>query len=264
MQIFKKRYIKTIEELAAVPIAQREHYYFDRSLLRQKAGFTRQNEPVVDQVAIEQAGIMCRPFWADEQDDKELDSEGRAFAAYRAKQPSFGLLLRQTALRKLTTAQANLPINLRIVLKASVRPLSVQREVFKAELALTKQKHPDWSEGRAYKHTLEYVTDPAVNLPPHASGGTIDIDLWDERSQAYADMGSPINAVDDSSWGDNTVGLTDDQIKNRLLLRRAMLDAGFANLASEWWHYSYGDQRWAVFYDQPQALYGAVKLDDEP
>lgn len=255
---FTKQYITTFDELAAVPLAERYHFYLHRNLLATKKGFSAQQEPVVHQADIERAGILCRPFWDDANDGKELDSEGRAFETYRQAHPNFDMMVRTGTLERLRAAQDVLPTNLRLVLKAGFRPLEVQQAVFDTELTNTKQKHPEWNDEAAYKHTLEYVTDPSVNLPPHASGGTIDLALWDEAANAYVDVGSPINAVDDSSWGDNYDGLTKDQVAMRELLRSTMLAAGFAPLASEWWHYSYGDQRWATYYDKPEALYGAV------
>ncbi|HEY5667651.1 MAG TPA: M15 family metallopeptidase [Candidatus Saccharimonadales bacterium] len=255
---FTKQYITTFDELAIVPPDERYRFYLQRNLLATEQGFSAQQEPVVRQAEIERAGIMCRPFWNDENDGNELDSEGQAFEAYRQTHPTFDLIIRTGALKRLAAAQKALPKHLRLVLKASFRPLEVQQTVFDAELANTKQKHPEWDDETAYKHTLEYVTDPSVNLPPHASGGTVDLTLWDETTNTYVDVGSPINAVDDSSWGDNHDGLTKSQIAMRDMLRSTMLAAGFAPLASEWWHYSYGDQRWAVYYDKPEALYGAV------
>ncbi|GAA5175436.1 hypothetical protein [Modicisalibacter zincidurans] len=41
----------------------------------------------------------------------------------------------------------------------------------------------------------------------------------------------------------------------------AMCDAGFANLPSEWCHYSYGDQMWAWYRDEPRALSGPTGPD---
>nr|WP_272876316.1 M15 family metallopeptidase [Allochromatium tepidum] len=45
---------------------------------------------------------------------------------------------------------------------------------------------------------------------------------------------------------------------HRRLLLLAMLQAGFAPMPSEWWHYSYGDCYWAAYAQQPQAIYGQV------
>ncbi len=47
---------------------------------------------------------------------------------------------------------------------------------------------------------------------------------------------------------------------HRRLLYHAMLDAGFSNLPSEWWHYDFGDQLWAWHTGATQALFGPVQL----
>ena len=36
--------------------------------------------------------------------------------------------------------------------------------------------------------------------------------------------------------------ITEAQIDNRQLLRDAMAHAGFVGIASEWWHYDFGDR----------------------
>jgi zinc D-Ala-D-Ala dipeptidase len=45
----------------------------------------------------------------------------------------------------------------------------------------------------------------------------------------------------------------------RRVLYWTMLDEDFTNNPTEWWHYSYGDQMWAMFNDKPAAIYGAVE-----
>jgi len=34
------------------------------------------------------------------------------------------------------------------------------------------------------------------------------------------------------------------------------MSVGFANIASEWRYYSYGDRYWAILYGEKEALYG--------
>lgn len=49
---------------------------------------------------------------------------------------------------------------------------------------------------------------------------------------------------------------------HRRLLYHAMLDAGFSNLPSEWWHYDFGDQLWAWHTGATQALFGSAVAGD--
>jgi D-alanyl-D-alanine dipeptidase len=43
---------------------------------------------------------------------------------------------------------------------------------------------------------------------------------------------------------------------NRRLLWHAMTAAGFTNYPAEWWHYEYGNQRWANITRAAHAAYG--------
>ncbi len=262
MGAFQKQYAQDFQALYAMPLRERAHYYLSRDLLRTKRGFTSQQERCAVQDEIQAAGMACRPFWDDEADGKKLDPEGKAFARYRRRHPTFSLMVRTGALTMLLDAQSRLPTPYRLVLKAGLRPIEVQKQTFDDYLELTRRAHPAWADDASYQYAAEFVTDPSTNLPPHATGGAVDVALWDDGAHAYADVGSPINVAEDRSWGDNHDGLAAKQIELRTLLRDVMLGAGFAPLASEWWHFSYGDQRWAVYYDKPHALYGTVEVLD--
>ena len=43
------------------------------------------------------------------------------------------------------------------------------------------------------------------------------------------------------------------------LLYWLMMDAGFANHPNEWWHYSFGDQMWAIHNELPAAIFGLAE-----
>jgi D-alanyl-D-alanine dipeptidase len=43
-----------------------------------------------------------------------------------------------------------------------------------------------------------------------------------------------------------------------------MIEAGFANTPTEWWHYSWGDQMWARLSGQGAALFGACNPANLP
>jgi len=59
-------------------------------------------------------------------------------------------------------------------------------------------------------------------------------------------------------------GLSETQKSNRMLLREAMMNAGFAPFNGEWWHFSYGDREWAAFYGKPNAIYSQVEASGKP
>jgi D-alanyl-D-alanine dipeptidase len=45
---------------------------------------------------------------------------------------------------------------------------------------------------------------------------------------------------------------------NRRVLYNVMINAGFTNLPSEWWHFDFGNQLWAWYSGNQQAIYGAT------
>jgi D-alanyl-D-alanine dipeptidase len=163
------------------------------------------------------------------------------------------LKLRATAAEKLLAAAKQLPEGFMFQVSEGYRPLWYQRKVFNQIFADMKKKYPDKSEKEVWEETTMYVSDPDLS-PPHSSGGTTDLTIID-KNMTRIDMGNPMNTVGEKS---NTFaeGLTPQQEKNRMMLYDTLTNAGFVNIASEWWHYSYGDQYWALYNKLPHALYG--------
>lgn len=72
----------------------------------------------------------------------------------------------------------------------------------------------------------------------HSLGGTVDLTLVDLDTGRPLDMGGAFDLFDTRSHYDYD-GVTDAQFVNRTQLREAMIAAGFAPYAQEWWHFSY-------------------------
>ncbi len=71
----------------------------------------------------------------------------------------------------------------------------------------------------------------------HSRGSTVDLTLFDTRTQREADMGGPFDYFGALSHPDFR-GITEEQYRHRMLLREAMLRHGFRPLAEEWWHFT--------------------------
>ena len=71
----------------------------------------------------------------------------------------------------------------------------------------------------------------------HSRGSTVDLTLFDMRTQKDLDMGGPFDFFGELSHPDCT-GITEDQYANRMLLRGAMLRHGFRPITTEWWHFT--------------------------
>ena len=71
----------------------------------------------------------------------------------------------------------------------------------------------------------------------HSRGSTVDLTLLDMASGKELDMGSPFDLFSEKSHPDY-IGITEEQYRNRMTLRNAMLRNGFLPIDCEWWHFT--------------------------
>lgn len=102
--------------------------------------------------------------------------------------------------------------------------------------------------------------DPATP-PPHSTGAAVDLTLQDECGQEV-DMGGLIDETTERSYPDHyaDAALPAQQAfhAHRVLLNEVMRLAGFSRHRNEWWHFSLGDQMWALANGEGAAVYGRV------
>ena len=160
--------------------------------------------------------------------------------------------LREGLVQRLSAAQASLPAPFSLVVIDGWRSLEFQREL----LDYYSRRHASL-EG--------YVSDPGDEtlVPPHVTGGAVDLTLAHEGRPLA--LGTDFDAFDDPAavdWFENPrrTGDPDSELSRRLrrLLASTLMGQGLAPLAEEWWHWSFGDQRWAVCQDEPRTRYGLV------
>ena len=72
----------------------------------------------------------------------------------------------------------------------------------------------------------------------HSRGSTVDLTLFDMNTGKELDMGGTFDYFGELSHPDYRGNLTEKQIKNRQILRDAMIRHGFKPLAEEWWHFT--------------------------
>ena len=72
----------------------------------------------------------------------------------------------------------------------------------------------------------------------HSRGSAVDLTLVEMGSGRSLDMGSAFDYFDDLSNTDSPK-VTDEQKKNRMILKELMEGKGFKNFSQEWWHYSF-------------------------
>jgi zinc D-Ala-D-Ala dipeptidase len=173
-------------------------------------------------------------------------------------------LLRRAVYRKLLRVQQSLPLGLSLRLYEGLRSLKVQAMLFDQEMARVRARHPQLSAEQLHTQAAVLVSpvmhlDGSSNIPPHSTGGAVDIEIVDANGKvidfgmAVKDWVSVAPAFCATAYPD----LSAEAAANRLLLAQAMERAGFANYVNEWWHYSYGDRYWASRTGKACAIYGS-------
>ncbi len=114
----------------------------------------------------------------------------------------------------------------KFIIYDALRPRSVQWRLWEKVKGTSQQK---------------YVADPEKGSN-HNYGLALDIGLVDDKGQ-IVDMGAPFDGFTPISEPKREAEmlkagkLTREQLGHRLILRKAMTEAGFTQLAHEWWHY---------------------------
>lgn len=103
-----------------------------------------------------------------------------------------------------------------------------------------------------------WIADPDDTIvpPPHTTGAAVDLTLeWRGVPLGlgvdFDDFGPDAHLLAYEHRGDPAGQLVRDL---RRLLSHVLVKAGFEPLVEEWWHVSFGDQRWALHRGRP-ALY---------
>lgn len=80
-----------------------------------------------------------------------------------------------------------------------------------------------------------------ATLSSHSRGSTIDLTLFDMKTNKEVDMGGNFDYFGKSSYP-TYAEVTVEQYANRWLLRDAMMAHGFQPLENEWWHFTLKDE----------------------
>lgn len=91
----------------------------------------------------------------------------------------------------------------------------------------------------------------------HTRGSTVDLTLFDMNSGKEVDMGGTFDYFGELSHPDYKGNLTEQQLKNRKILRDAMIKHGFKPLEEEWWHFTLKNEPY------PDTYFTFTKLANE-
>lgn len=145
--------------------------------------------------------------------------------------------------------------------------MHLQKMLFDNRFEKIKKQYPNWTHDEIFIETTKLVS-PVVNqngsnnIPPHSTGGAIDIYLINDKGEAI-DMG--IHPKDWMKDDDGSISLTLSNMislkaqKNRKMMSDVLLTVGFVNYPTEYWHWSYGDRYWAYHEKKSHAIYDTLQ-----
>lgn len=178
--------------------------------------------------------------------------------------------LRKTVYEKLKEANSQLPNGMQFCLYEGYRSLSLQKKLFDEQYKNVKSRHPDWSLIDTFNETTKLISpvmnhDGTHNIPPHSTGGALDVYLIDDQGKPL-DMGiHPENWMQDKDGVLSLTASTDISATakaNRRIMSDVLKAVGFVNYPTEYWHWSYGDRYWAYVSKKPFAIYGSYIPND--
>lgn len=174
------------------------------------------------------------------------------------------ILMRKHVAEMLLAAHRLLPDGMNFKVQIAFRSLAYQRELYSAYHDQLVEAHPNWPPSQVKRELNRLVAPPDAGHPPgHTTGGAVDLSIVGPDG-AELDMMSPIdpNTEETKLYPTYSRMITPASAKNREILISTMTAAGFSNYAGEWWHYSYGDNAWALRLGKPTAIYGAAPEEE--
>lgn len=157
------------------------------------------------------------------------------------------ILVRETVARMLYLASKKLPKNMYLQIDGGYRSPKVQEILWTNRV---KQLGVDKAKS--------LVSNPYNQKTPpgHTTGAAVDVSLLDSNFKEI-NLSAPFEKYYDEQEL-YSKKITKEAQKLRLLLYKIMLSVGFAPCDNEYWHFSYGDDRWARYYNK-KPLYNQIK-----
>lgn len=182
-----------------------------------------------------------------------LSSRVKIFPYYYHKNVSGAFndcLVRESVAKKLVKAAERLPKDLNIVILDGWRS-------YETQLAIYEETKEDFKAkgytGESLKEELaKFVAYPSKDVndpPPHLTGGAVDLTISDNGG--WLQMGTAFDEFTKKAtidWFEHISSLSDEEVvfrNNRRILKKIMMDEDFVYHPDEWWHYDFGNKRWA-------------------
>ncbi len=165
--------------------------------------------------------------------------------------------IRKHLLQMLNHASNYLPPNYALYIIEGVRSLEQQQKLWDTSYREIQNEFPNKDKAFLEKQTGLLVAKP-LPLANHNCGGAVDVHL--QYKCKFLDMGTPAQSGFGYVYTQMfSKEITEEQAKNRKILREVMEKVGFVWYPGEWWHYCYGDRMWAVYTGQSECFYGPIQ-----
>ena len=169
-------------------------------------------------------------------------------------------LLRASVARMICEAAQQLPDGMRLQIVEGYRPIAVQRAMYWHALDQARQAMPDADDKAIAAHAGRYSAPPnAKTPPPHLTGGAVDLEIVGEDG-VRLDFTSPFDLQNNAGTAFDAPGISETARSNRDLLKSILEPTGLTNYADEWWHWSYGDNGWALRVGADGAIYDTIEM----
>ena len=103
------------------------------------------------------------------------------------------------------------------------------------DIRMKEYFYPDLDKGVLFEQ--DYI----MAKSGHTRGSTVDLTLFDMSTEKEVDMGGTFDWFGEESHPDYK-DITEEQYRNRMILREVMLKHGFKPISSEWWHFTLKDE----------------------
>ena len=166
------------------------------------------------------------------------------------KREESSVYLRETVAEKLLNAQKALyPYGYSLIVLDGHRSLDFQKRLINF-----------YGESVSEKGFVSSVSENETLVPPHTTGAAVDLTLV--RHGRRLALGTDYDSFNELA-APEALEARDDMTRPRdlrRLLNKVLTTEDFVPHYLEWWHWSYGDQYWAVEKGRKTAIYGSIEL----
>lgn len=174
------------------------------------------------------------------------------------------IYLRSSLIKRLHEVLTYLPQQYGLEVLDGWRSISTQMALREQFRSVIIGRHPEYQESEIQVALDQFVANPYRQdmVPPHLTGGSVDVTLFDVETGKTLDMGTEFDSPSHFSYS-AALEQSDTQAKYwRRMLIYCMAAAGLTNLPTEWWHFDYGNQNWAFFSQSPYAIFHGIPSID--